>query len=58
MIDLQGQKGEVTFTLHVTSKETGIENTFRMVGILDDSIEPVTPLTGEPDGSDPLVSST
>jgi hypothetical protein len=57
MIDLQGQKGEVTFILHVTSKETGIENTFRMVGILD-SDEPVTPLTGEPDGSDPLVSST
>ena len=57
MIDLQGQKGEVTFILHVTSKETGIENTFRMVGIFD-SDEPVTPLTGEPDGSDPLVSST
>jgi len=57
MIDLQGQKGEVTFTFHITRKETGVEESYQMVGYLDPEVLEPNP-EGAKNGSDPLASST
>jgi hypothetical protein len=57
MIDLQGQKGEVTFTFRITRKETGVEESYQMVGYLDPEVLEPNP-EGAKNGSDPLVSST
>lgn len=36
MPELQGQVGELRFTLHITRKETGKTETVEMVGYLDE----------------------
>lgn len=52
MNDLIGQPGEVMFTLTVTRKETGLVETYPMVGRIE-QVEPAAPdaaphLEGEP----------
>ena len=52
MSDLQGQTGEVRFTLTVKRAETGKEETFDMVGkITHDEAEQLGLTEGEQDGS-------
>jgi len=56
MIELQGEKAELRFTIEITRAETGKVETFEMIGH-SDPIE-LAKLLGAEDGSNTLDSST
>lgn len=53
MAEIQGQKAEVTFTVTVKRKDTGIEETYEMVGTstVEQAIELGATLKEKQDGS-------
>jgi hypothetical protein len=53
MTTLQGQVGELAFTVQITRKDTGIVEEYQLVGYLDED-----KLKELQNGSDPLDSGT
>ena len=56
MIELQGEKAEIRFTLEIKRADTGKVDTFEMVGHSDP--EELKKLLGADNGRNPLDSST